>query len=109
MSVTYISSEAERAAKRRWYYKNKEKHRATQKAIEARNREWFKGYKSSLKCERCPESHISCLEFHHINGDKSYDVSDMIRGFSIQRIQEEIAKCIVLCKNCHAKEHASFS
>jgi hypothetical protein len=102
--MTYVSSEAERAAKRKWYHANKAKHRATQRSLEARNREWYQEYKKTLKCERCPETHPATLDFHHC-GDKAYNVADMIKGFSIKRIQEEIAKCSVLCRNCHAKEH----
>lgn len=103
--MTYISTEAERAAKRKWYHANKEQHRATQRTIEARNRTWYQEYKKTQKCARCPENHPATLEFHHCNGDKEYNVSDMIKGFSIERIKTEIAKCIVLCRNCHAKEH----
>jgi hypothetical protein len=35
-----------------------------------------------------------------------FDVADMIRsGFSREAILREIAKCVVLCLNCHQIEH----
>jgi hypothetical protein len=40
------------------------------------------------------------LHFDHL-GDKDYNVSDM-PGLSKEKIMVEIAKCQVLCANCHA-------
>lgn len=70
-------------------------------------REWFKNYKSTCCCARCPENHPSCLDFHHIDpNSKLKPVSQMIgTGVSIETILEEIAKYIVLCANCHRKLH----
>lgn len=92
--------------RRRFY----EKHR--QKEIDrilARRREmieWLRAYKATLKCERCPESTPICLDFHHAGDAKDTEVSRLVRsGVSRERIMAEIAKCIVLCANCHRKEH----
>ena len=61
--------------------------------------------KLQLKCERCEESHISCLEFHHLDRNaKEYNISAIIRS-SLKKALEEMNKCIVLCSNCHRKEH----
>jgi hypothetical protein len=70
-------------------------------------RAWYDGYKAMLICSRCPERHPACLDFHHINpSDKDSDVSRMVcDGLKKSRILAEIAKCVVLCRNCHAKEH----
>lgn len=69
---------------------------------------WLKEYKSNLKCNRCGEDHPATLEFHHINpAEKEVAISQVIRvkGWSIDRIMEEVNKCEVLCCNCHRKEH----
>lgn len=70
-------------------------------------REWILGIKSSLKCSRCGESRPMCLDFHHLDGsNKEYNISTMIgKHHPKERILNEIAKCIVLCRNCHAVEH----
>ena len=70
-------------------------------------REWFVEYKSHLKCERCPESHHSCLDFHHEDpNEKEITISRAIASrWSKDRIIKEIEKCSVLCANCHRKLH----
>ena len=72
-----------------------------------RNREWFKTYKENLECSNCGEDHPSCLEFHHVDKTaKEYKVSAMIsNGLSLKTVLKEVAKCIVLCSNCHKKHH----
>jgi hypothetical protein len=69
--------------------------------------EWFKELKQGLSCGRCPEDHVACLEFHHLDPmKKDLCVGYMARkGYSKQRILEEIKKCEVLYSNCHRKEH----
>lgn len=52
-----------------------------------------------------------CLDFHHKDlALKSYNIAAMARGKlgegKKKRILEEIAKCDVLCANCHRKLHA---
>jgi transcription elongation factor Elf1 len=63
--------------------------------------------KKKYKCIICGESESCCIDFHHLDPDKKdFDISDGFRrSSSIKRIQEEIDKCISVCKNCHAKIH----
>src|SRR4029077_2631271 len=63
--------------------------------------------RKDLKCSLCGENHPATLDFHHSNPkDKDFTISEACKGgFSIEKIKEEIAKCIVLCSNCHRKEH----
>lgn len=59
-------------------------------------------------CTRCSESDSVVLEFHHRNRiDKEDAISKMIgNGYSWRTILREIAKCDVLCCNCHRKQTA---
>jgi hypothetical protein len=70
-------------------------------------REWLRKYKTGLRCKQCGEDHIACLEFHHRDPSlKHKKVSQMpSEGYSVDSIMAEIAKCDVLCANCHAKLH----
>lgn len=60
------------------------------------------------KCECCGyDKNLAVLEFHHINPDEKEFQIDM-RHFSntnIERLQLELAKCRLLCANCHREIH----
>jgi len=68
--------------------------------------EWWKEYKQKLSCQVCGESRSWCLDFHHTDPSiKEGTVSSMIRSKSREAILEEISKCVVVCRNCHADIH----
>lgn len=57
-------------------------------------------------CNRCSEARPPCLDFHHDGDEKSDSVSALVTdGRPTFEILCEIAKCTVLCANCHRKEH----
>lgn len=99
---------------KKWYAnsENRKQHvraavKRTQKCLQE-TREWFRAFKASLKCSRCPENHPACLEFHHKDSTKKeIEVTKAVfsNRWSIKRILEEIEKCEVLCCNCHRKLH----
>ena len=69
------------------------------------NRSNILAYKSTHPCVHCGEGDPVVLHFHHLR-DKEHTVSKMVgRGIHWPRISSEIDKCIVLCANCHLKEH----
>lgn len=63
--------------------------------------------KNDLRCEFCGEDHIACLDFHHRDpSEKDFNISTaVVNGYGINRIMQEIAKCSILCANCHRKLH----
>lgn len=81
------------------------------KARKQRLRERFAEYKASLSCEVCGFSHPAALDFHHRDGDdKQVEVAKMITwGNSWETIMAEVAKCQVLCANCHRILHYDAS
>jgi hypothetical protein len=67
-----------------------------------------KAYVVSQKvaCILCGEADAVCLDFHHRDSDgKHMTISQAMRGPSFERLKLEIAKCDVLCANCHRRLH----
>jgi len=57
-------------------------------------------------CVDCGESDVVVLEFDH-QRDKTLDISVLSReGYSLDRLKQEIAKCEVVCANCHRRRTA---
>jgi hypothetical protein len=91
---------------RKWYEENKAKHITYVRNRDKKIKLWLKEYKKTLRCEICEENHPACLDFHHIDPNKKDFALGRINKFlSIKLLQNEIAKCKVLCSNCHRKEH----
>ncbi len=69
---------------------------------------WFAELKAQLVCLTCGQTHPACLVFHHTEpAGKEITVAVAIsRAWSKERVMREIAKCVVLCANCHMKLHA---
>ena len=70
------------------------------------NRATFRSRLNRIKlqrgCEQCGYcQHPAALQFHHL-ADKSFNVS-AYAGRAEDQLLAEIAKCIVLCANCHAE------
>ena len=57
----------------------------------------------SSGCLLCGEMYAPALDFHHVYG-KDFQISQTWAS-SLDRLREEISKCVVLCANCHRKEH----
>lgn len=60
------------------------------------------------KCEICGYSkNISAFEFHHLNAnEKEYQLdSRHFSNTSIEKLEQELSKCILLCANCHREVH----
>lgn len=67
------------------------------------NRDFILEYKNTHPCEDCGISDYRVLEFDHIDpSTKSHNIGEMIhKGLALTTIKEEVAKCRVLCANCH--------
>jgi hypothetical protein len=57
-----------------------------------------------IKCgyDRC----IQALQFHHLR-DKEFGISEEGCTRSWAKVEAELQKCILLCANCHAEQHAT--
>jgi hypothetical protein len=77
----------------------------TEKELAHRQKKQFRRQLAEIKetsgCFDCGIKDPIVLDFDHVR-DKKYNVSQMIRdGFSWKAIKNEIAKCEVVCANCH--------
>jgi hypothetical protein len=59
-------------------------------------------------CISCGESDPVVIDFHHLDETKKdKGISQMMQSnYSLQKIQEELDKCVCLCSNCHRRVHA---
>ena len=101
-----VKKEKSKGYSRKHYEKNIEQVKIATKRASKTGKEKWDLYKSSLHCARCPENHVSCMDFHHINPEeKEYAVSDLVSNKMFTKAYKEIKKCIVLCANCHRRLH----
>lgn len=99
-----ICKPCKRKESAKWYAKNKGRQVANARRNAARYQKQYESWKDTLSCQLCGESFSKCLEFHHLNREKDFNVSDY-RNRSIRQLKEELSKCVVLCSNCHRKVH----
>lgn len=95
------------AAWRKWYAKNARRKIEWQERRRREIRVWWDELKATKQCEQCGESAAECLHFHHRDpAEKDLELASAVaRGWSRERLLAEVAKCIVLCANCHLKLH----
>jgi len=94
--IQYRNSEARRTGQRLNNKKNVE-----------RNQRFVWQYLQNHGCVHCPENDPIVLTFDHYKGAKNFNICDGVRhGYSLQRIQNEIEKCQVLCANCHMRKNS---
>jgi hypothetical protein len=97
-----IANKASRASKPEHYQK-------LHKDLRQQNRARFTLWKSTQKCCICPETVVECLDFHHLDPTtKETTISHAVEAWSWTRLQTEIQKCVIVCRNCHAKIHAGL-
>jgi len=77
-------------------------HYTTQQGMDKKKRavEYKGGKCSSCGYSKCVEA----LDFHHVS-DKDPNWKSA-RGWSWDRLEKELDKCVLLCANCHREEHA---
>lgn len=110
------SAEAKRAYERKWrrdkaahdpeYLKRKQ---ATDAAWRKRHLLAFAKAKMERGCDRCGfNACAQALQYHHRDpAEKLYDLGRWSPSIGKAKLAEEIAKCDLLCANCHAMEHCS--
>lgn len=69
------------------------------------NKRFVEGYKLSHPC-KCGEKRPVLLTFHHRDPKaKTANVSTFVKDRCLESVKREVAKCDVLCLNCHRLAH----
>ena len=91
-------------------YKDPEKRRIYQRKVwkkkYSKRQKQLADFKRGLACVDCGflgKEHPSVLDFDHRDrAEKKFEVGQAFaQNYKIERIMEEIAKCDVVCANCH--------
>lgn len=99
---------AQRASEHRWERNHRAQRREAQRVRRLEQRKRFLEFKQTLSCKTCGESHPATLDFHHrdpAEKEVSLGYATGRLDWSWEKLMEEVAKCDVLCSNCHRKWH----
>jgi len=103
-----VCRDCNRASSRRYYQRNREHHisviRARTNAQRTAGIALITDHLLTHPCVDCCTSDLRLLDFDHRPGTNKRDaVMKLVRdGFSLRTIVEEVSKCDVRCRNCHA-------
>lgn len=100
--MAYKDIEKERACKRRWYEANREVYRNKNRRKKELLRNIMREQKSKPCADCGGEFPFYVMDFDHREGEaKTAHVSRLVQRMNLQRLLDEIAKCDVVCSNCH--------
>ena len=78
----------------------------TEKASVAKQKahlyKYIREYKERYPCADCKVAYpYYVMDFDHVRGKKHANVMELVPTLSKKKIDEEIAKCEIVCSNCH--------
>lgn len=109
-----IERELQKARYQRWKEKHPNGERESAKRYRKNNpfyqwpakREmglYVTAYKERTPCTDCGHTFPACvMDFDHVSGEKVNNIGTMVaHGWSKEKILKEMAKCELVCANCH--------
>lgn len=98
--------ESRRSKWREWYRTHKRDQRGHEAVARARKRAIIAEFKAGKSCG-CGETDPICLDFHHRDPQTKLGNICLMANkcVSDERLIAEIAKCDLICSNCHRKLH----
>lgn len=86
---------------KRHYHKNKARYRENRIRLVKEIREMITAAKA-VPCSDCKKKYPSCvMDFDHVKGNKAFNIGASCRSGSKKAVLTEMAKCEVVCSNCH--------
>lgn len=90
-------------ARRRHYYANKQSYKDRKLAYKKRIQGIIREAKN-VPCTDCDVRYpFYIMQFDHTNDNKEYNIAALVSCGNISKVLAEIAKCEVVCANCHAE------
>lgn len=98
-----VKAKAYQKAYYKKYAESKKKRAVLDKINSVRRNQAYVNERKAAPCMDCKNTFPPiCMDFDHVVGTKEGDVSVLARkGCSLQKIQDEIDKCQLVCANCH--------
>ena len=88
--------------------RHREQSRASRSKRQGAGRAFVRAHLDAHPCVDCGEDDLAVLEFDHPRGDKQADVARLLMtGARLSRIESEVARCDVVCVNCHRRRTAT--
>lgn len=76
--------------------------RARKQRLRETNLAYLRELKSKTPCTDCGRKyHYAVMDFDHLDPKQKTNIVRYFRNFSIERMKQEIAKCELVCANCH--------
>lgn len=89
-----------KAIKQKAYRKNIDKNRQISRDRNWQSTQWYRDLKESTPCKDCGNKYPYYVsDYDHINGEKLKEVAALKNNKELALI--EIAKCELICSNCH--------
>jgi hypothetical protein len=117
--MPYVNRQAQKEAQQRWYARNKERidnrRKEKREEINRRNRERIEEKRERIRrlkeessCSDCDQQYpYYVMDYDHCRGSKIAGLARLVgAGVSWEFLAAEIAKCDLVCANCHReREH----
>lgn len=100
--MPYKDPAKQKAAQAAHFQANKARYADNHKAARERRRAKIRAAKAKPCADCGVEYPYYVMQFDHVGDDKVASISRMLLTASWAAIEEEIAKCDVVCANCHA-------
>ena len=114
--MAYKDKEKQKEYQKQWHKENKNRLKESKKSYSTTRRHKhqkiirrFMVTKGCLICGYNKSYHALC--FHHLDPkEKKREVGKMVNeNYSLKTLKKEIAKCVVLCSNCHRELHGGIT
>ena len=89
-------------AQKEHYYNNKQYYTDKRARRRKQVRAWLQSFKEGKACLDCGETFpVVCMDFDHTEDNKLFNISRDGLSKSKKALLKEMAKCEIVCSNCH--------